>query len=97
MTSRAGVRIALPTRSPVYNAAAAPTLPVIASSGTHIPVTAYPTAVCGQGERDRSTSRPVARRNTSAAASPAPVTAPTTNALAPSDPRYGPMIERAPS
>ncbi|SKT82740.1 Uncharacterised protein [Mycobacteroides abscessus subsp. abscessus] len=53
--------------------------------------------VHAQNLRVRSVRGPDTRRSASAAASPIPVTTPTTRALAPSDASSGPVIERAPS
>ncbi len=45
----------------------------------------------------RSVNGPDTTRNANAAASPMPVTSPTTSAVAPSEASSGPVMERAPS
>ena len=63
---------------------------VSAMSGTETIVIAYPAIANAQCLPVRSEARPVPSRSTSATASPAPDTTPTTVALAPSVARYGP-------
>ena len=60
-------------------------------------MSAYPAIVTAQYRPVRSVSGPKTTRNPSAAASPSPVTSPTTSAVAPKLASSGPYIERAPS
>ena len=76
---------------------APPTNGAKAISGTQTTVIAYPATVHDQYRPDRSASGPEKIRKPSAAASPAPVTRPTTSAEAPSEARNGPVTDRAPS
>jgi len=93
----AGERTALPTRSAITRAQAAHRTPVRPSTGTVAAVRTYPAIVQAQKRRLRSASGPEASRSPSAAASPAPVTTPTTAAEAPRWASSGPVTERAPS
>ena len=68
-----------------------------ASSGTHTAVSAYPAIVTAQYRRLRSASTPEPSRSSRAAASPAPVIAPTASPDAPSDDSSGPYSDRPPS
>lgn len=90
-----GLRIALPLRSSrISNEASARPAPpmkgVTANRGTDTMVSAYPRMVSVQYRPVRSASGPETRRSTSAIASPRPVTAPTSRALAPSEASSGP-------
>lgn len=79
------------------NAEATPSAPVIPSSGTASTVSAYPPIVHAHNRPVRSANGPKINRSTRAAASPTPVTSPTTTAEAPSDASRGPVTDRAPS
>jgi hypothetical protein len=97
-----GERTALPERSRTTSAEAStrpapPTKGATARSGTQTTVIAYPVTVHDQYRPDRSARGPENSRNPRAAASPAPVTRPTTSAEAPREARKGPVTDRAPS
>jgi hypothetical protein len=97
MVPFAGLRTALPKRSPTTASTACHSACVKASSGTATIVITYPVMVIGHGRRVRSAGGPVANRRRSATASPAPLTTPTTAPLAPNVAKYGLTTDRAPS